>query len=173
MKWIYENVDVLWHASLSAVILLVIVTIVVRINGLRSFAKMSSIDFVTTITIGSVICSTIMTDSNSILKGGLAIGVLLIVQTIFSLLKMKTDWFSAMAENKPIFLYKNDIFIEANLTKSKVSKNDVIAKLREANAYDLNKVHAVVLESTGDISVIHGDNAPAENSPIYKGISDL
>ena len=34
----------------------------------------------------------------------------------------------------------------------------MIAKLREANVLDISEVRAVVLETTGDISVLHGES---------------
>lgn len=49
-------------------------------------------------------------------------------------------------------------FDRAAMKKSRVAESDVWAKLREANALDLAQVRAVVLETTGDISVLHGDS---------------
>lgn len=170
MEWISESWPVLWHAIVSAIVLLIVMTGFVRLNGLRSFAKMSSIDFVTTITIGSVINSSIMSDSNSMVKGALIIGVLLGAQTIFSRLKISTDWFADLSENKPIFLMRDGEFLKDNLVKSNVSRSDVIAKLREANALDLDKVHAVILETTGDISVLHGENKPDPKCILYDDV---
>ena len=40
------------------------------------------------------------------------------------------------------------------LKKANVGKDDLIAKLREANVHDFSEVKAVIFESTGDVSVI-------------------
>lgn len=170
MEWIFENWTILWHAVVSVVVLLVVMIIFVRINGLRSFAKMSSIDFVTTITIGSVINSTIMSDTNSLVKGGLVVGALLMIQTIFAKLKISTNWFSKLSENEPLLLMKDGEFLQENLVKSNVTRSDVIAKLREANAIDTDKIHAVILETTGDISVLHGENRPDPKCILYDDV---
>lgn len=45
--------------------------------------------------------------------------------------------------------------LEENLKVTKVTPDELRAKLREANVIDLNHVKAVVLETTGDISVMH------------------
>lgn len=42
------------------------------------------------------------------------------------------------------------------LAATRVAEDDLIAKLREANVLDFSQVRAVVLERTGDISVLHG-----------------
>ena len=47
--------------------------------------------------------------------------------------------------------------IDKALNVSRVAESDLFAKLREANVLELNQVRAVVLETTGDISVLHGD----------------
>jgi uncharacterized membrane protein YcaP (DUF421 family) len=45
-----------------------------------------------------------------------------------------------------------------NMKSAKVTHNDLRAKLREANVTQLLQVKAVVLETTGDISVLHNDD---------------
>jgi uncharacterized membrane protein YcaP (DUF421 family) len=44
-----------------------------------------------------------------------------------------------------------------NLKAHRVTEADLYAKLREANIVDMKQVLAVVLETTGDISVLHTD----------------
>ena len=44
--------------------------------------------------------------------------------------------------------------IDKALNVSRVAESDLF-KLREANVLELNQVRAVVLETTGDISVLH------------------
>nr|WP_243405031.1 DUF421 domain-containing protein [Pelagivirga sediminicola] len=41
--------------------------------------------------------------------------------------------------------------------------------MREANALDLSPVRAVVLETTGSISVLHGDHV---DEALFKGVAD-
>ncbi|WP_311199201.1 YetF domain-containing protein [Leisingera caerulea] len=53
---------------------------------------------------------------------------------------------------------RDGVILEAALTATRVAESDLIAKLREANVKDLSQVSAVVLETTGDISVLHGDH---------------
>ena len=53
---------------------------------------------------------------------------------------------------------RDGVFLEASMASSRVSRDDVLAKLRAANVLSLSEVRAVVLETTGDISVLHGDH---------------
>ena len=60
-------------------------------------------------------------------------------------------------QNAPVFLMRDGEFLEDALRATRVAKSDLVAKLREANVLDLKQVRAVVLETTGDVSVLHGD----------------
>ena len=57
--------------ALSGVVIYLVVLTQVRINGLRSFSKMSSVDFVVSIAIGSIVASVSAT-STSLAAGATA-----------------------------------------------------------------------------------------------------
>ena len=44
-----------------------------------------------------------------------------------------------------------------NLNKTRVTENDLYAKMREANVLQLKEVKLAILEVTGDVSILHGD----------------
>ncbi|MGI9527406.1 MAG: DUF421 domain-containing protein [Weeksellaceae bacterium] len=157
MTWILEDWIIIGRALLTAVVMLSVVMFITRINGLRSFAKITPIDFAVTVTIGSVINSTVISDSNSIFKGALVIGVLLAMQTLFGWLKAKFTWFDKTVFNQPLFLMRDGEFLDKNIASSRISRENIVAKLRENNVAQLSDVQAVVLETTGDISIITGD----------------
>ena len=80
------------------------------------------------------------------------------LQFLIAKARQSSETFEQAIQNGPIFLMWEGEFIQDALNTSRVSKDDVIAKLREANVLHMSKVRAVVLETTGDISVLHGDD---------------
>lgn len=136
-----------------------IIIIITRIFGLRTFAKMSSFDFASTIAVGSVLASIILTKDYSLLKGAIVLTAIIGFQTLFSYLVRKNDFFKSLFTNKPqLIMWQGKILYES-LNSCNIGKDDLIAKLREANVHNFNEVKAVIFESTGDISVIHnGEN---------------
>ena len=54
---------------------------------------------------------------------------------------------------------RDGVVLRDALLETRVSEEDLIAKLREANVARFSDVCAVVLETTGNISVLHGENA--------------
>jgi len=151
--------DVFLRGTLLAVFGLSWVVICVRVIGLRAFSKMTSFDFVTTIAVGSLLAGCVQaTDWNAMLQALIAITALLGIQYWVSRTRARHDDFEGVIDNTPILLMRDGEFIEVALTRTRISRSDVIAKLREANVLNICHVRAVVLETTGDISVLHGKN---------------
>ena len=57
-----------------------------------------------------------------------------------------------------------------NLNKVEITENELRGKLREANVIRLNEVKAVILETTGDVSVLHGDDDKEIEDYILKDV---
>lgn len=162
--WLIAPWSVLWKTASSVVLIFSIIVLFVRIAGLRSFAKMSSFDFASTIAVGSILAGVVMGTDTSLVKGAVALGTILVFQQIFAGAKFRSEWFEDLAENDPTMLMDGPVFLENNMRKTGVSKSDLIAKLREANVIRLSQVKAVVLETTGDISVLHQEgNEPMDD----------
>ena len=143
----------------SAVTIYAVLIALVRIVGLRSFSKMTSVDFAMTIAMGSVLASTVLAPSPSIPQGAVALACLFAIQWVVAKLRIETSWMEDVADNEPVVLMDGSRMLRDNMEAARVTEHDLWAKLREANVLHPSEVHAVVLETTGDISVLHGDGA--------------
>lgn len=142
-------------ASTAAVLAAVITY--TRLAGLRSFSKMSSFDFAVTVAVGTVMGSIALSGS-SLAVGLVVLASFYLLQAGIALLRRRTR-FDEIVDNDPLVLMVGSELIEANLARTRVTEADVHSKLREANVYNYGQLKAVILESTGDISVIHGDGS--------------
>ncbi|MEX0341175.1 MAG: DUF421 domain-containing protein [Erythrobacter sp.] len=134
------------------------VTVLIRIVGLRSLSKMTNFDFVMTVALGSVLANAVTTDKwPAFWQSIIAMAGLFLVQVIASKLRKESDAVEDIMQNRPVFLYRDGAFCEEAMADARVSKSDVIAKMREANCLSLDQAQAVVLEATGDVSVLHGE----------------
>ncbi len=153
------HIDVLLRALLLTTAALFWVVLLVRLVGLRSFSKMTNFDFVMTIATGSLLAGASQaTTWSGFAQIILAMASLFLIQYVTARLRRSSPNIQKILQNKPVMLMRNGKIIEAALTQTRVARSDLLAKLREANALDLNKVQAVVLETTGDISVLHGSD---------------
>ncbi len=134
------------------------VIVVVRAVGLRALSKMTAFDFVITVATGSLLAGASQaTDWPAFVQATLAIATLLGIQYVVARLRKSSAAFKAMVQNSPVLLMRDGEMISAALEHTRVTEEDLVAKLREANVLDFSEVRAVVLETTGDISVLHGE----------------
>lgn len=142
---------------LRAVIAVLAVIALTRMHGLRSFSKMSSFDFAITVAFGSVIAGAVTTLSTPAWQFVVALAGLFGIQIIIARLRLNSERIEEAVDNAPLLIMENGKVLDDNLRKGNMTRDDLWAKLREANALTLDQVHAVVLESTGDVSVLHGE----------------
>ena len=139
------------------------VVILVRLVGLRSFSKMTNFDFVMTVATGSLLAGAGQaSDWKGFAQAMTALAALFLVQFVTARLRKDSDVAEAIMQNEPVLLMKDGEILHDALKQERVAVSDLMAKLREANALDMSKVRAVVLETTGDVSVLHGDTEPDE-----------
>jgi uncharacterized membrane protein YcaP (DUF421 family) len=151
----------LFAIALQTLLAVIAVIALARLNGLRSFSKMSSFDFALTVAAGSVL-ATMMTSAKSPWPGLVALATLFAARFIISLLRQRSQAVARLTDNAPLMLFYEGQLFEENLALARVTQDEVRAKLREANAISPNCVRAVVLEATGDVSVLHGDTLDME-----------
>ena len=144
--------------AVLAALALVWVVLLVRIVGLRSFSKMTSFDFVMTIAMGSLVGSAARSTTwTDYLQAVAAMASLFLVQWVTAKLRNSSRWASRVIQNQPVLLMRDGKVLEEALRATRVSRDSLFEKLRGANVLDMAKVRAVVLETTGDVSVLHGD----------------
>ncbi|MGB7785233.1 MAG: YetF domain-containing protein [Salinimicrobium sp.] len=159
-KWFSTSLDSLAAIGLTAAGIYVTLIIFTRVAGKRSFSKMSSFDFAMTVAIGSIIATTVLTRSISLLQGIAGLAAIYLLQMAAAVLR-RFSFFRNAVDNAPLLLMDGPNILEENLKKGNVTKGDLLSKLRESNVLRLDQVKAVVFETTGDISVLHGENSDA------------
>ncbi|MFD6949604.1 hypothetical protein A6A08_07350 [Nocardiopsis sp. TSRI0078] len=152
----------LFAVPLSGLLLILVSTVGIfatvitytRIAGLRSFSKMSSFDFAMTVAVGSLV-ATVAVAQVSLLEGMTALAVLYLLQVAIALLRRLAP-FKQAVDNTPLLLMSEGTMLRDNMRRSRITEDDIKSKLRSSNVRSMDSVRAVVLETTGDISVLHG-----------------
>lgn len=150
--------DDVWIGAASAVLIYAAVIALCRLQGVRSFAKMSSFDFAMTIAVGSVIASTALTPDPPVLRGLVVLIVLFTAQWLVAKARIHLPGASRAVDNQPILIMRGPDILHDNLARASMTQDDLRAKLREANVLQLDQVRAVVAEATGDVSVLHAND---------------
>ena len=154
---------------LTAVGIYLVLVLFTRLAGLRTFSKMSTVDFAVTVAIGSVLASTTLTKDPPLAQSVVALAALFMMQYGASLLRMNSDAMIDVLDNRPVLVMAGPEILHENLKNVRMTENDLYAKLRQANVTRRDQIRAVVMETTGDVSVLHADpdGQPLEDELLY------
>lgn len=170
-KWFAIEWQQVLGISLSALGLYLGLILFTRLMGLRSFSKLSSYDFAMTVAIGSILASTILSDSPSLSQGLVAVAVLFLIQGAISVIRRKFKPLKSLIDNQAIILMAHGEYFCDNLKEANLTKSDVQEVLRRNGLKAKSEVFAVIMETTGDMSVIKQDSTAPDWS-LFDDIRD-
>lgn len=150
------DMPLLVDLTLRAFLVMFAILLGSRIFGLRSFSKMSGFDFSITVAFGAVLSAAMMDRSQSIWVPFAAIAALFIWQMAMSPLRQRFGTVARAIDNMPLLLMEDGRILAQNLKLGGMTRDDLWAKLREANVTRLDEVRIAVLEATGEVSVVYG-----------------
>lgn len=161
------------RVALSGVLIYATVIAANRINGLRTFAKMSGYDFAATVAIGSIVASVTLSLSTPVASGVVAVMTVVAGQRVLTVLRRRSA-VKRLVDNAPLLLVHDGQVLADGMRRSGMVPDDLREKVRAAGAASMHEVAAVVLETSGDVSVIVGDAARLDPE-LFVGIrgSDL
>lgn len=170
--WFTTTLPDVLAVILSATGIYAALIVLVRLTGLRSFSKMSSFDFAMTVAMGSLLASALLMKDPPLLLAIVGLASLFGLQYSIALLRRHTSWVPRLVDNQPLLLMIGEDILHENLARARVTEADLRAKLREANVLHPRQVRAVVLETTGDISVLHTGDDTALDPWLLEGVRD-
>ena len=154
-NWFATDTTTVLGVVFSSICIYAAIIAYVRLIGLRSLSKMTAPDFAMTVAVGSLFGASISSPSPSVFTALVAFGMLFAGQKAISRLRV-SDVPAGWIQNEPVLLAVDGELRHDAMQQCGVTEADVRAKLREANAPGLASVQAIVFESTGDVSVMHG-----------------
>jgi uncharacterized membrane protein YcaP (DUF421 family) len=136
-----------------------------RTVGPRALAQMSAFDFVATVAVGSMIAS-VGLGSVPLVDGVVAVVTLFVLQFLVASFR-RTRVAKGLVDNEPLLLLRDGEVYEDNLARARITLDDLRSHLRRSNVDDIADVQAVVLETTGDVSVLYGGG---DIGPLLQGV---
>jgi uncharacterized membrane protein YcaP (DUF421 family) len=136
-----------------------------RSAGPRSLAQMSAFDFVATIAVGSIVAS-VGLGSVPLVDGLVAVALLFALQFGVATVRRSDRW-RQVVDNTPLLLVRDGEVYEDHLAEARITHADLRSHLRRSNVDDIANVRAVVLETTGDVSVLYGSG---DIGPLLQGV---
>lgn len=125
-----------------------------RISGSRTLSSMNAFDFVVTVAIGSAFGRALTTKGVALAEAVVAFALLVGLQYAVTWLQIRSPTFRRVITNTPALLYFRGTLVDETMRRQRVSEFELESAVRKASYDSLEEVEAVVLESSGEFSVI-------------------
>ena len=136
-----------------------------RVPGPRSIAKTNIFDFIVSVAIGSVFGRILTAKEVALTEACLAFALLVGLQWLVSRLRLRWPWFASLVANGPVLLFYEGQYLAPALSRARFSPADVDELLRTKGYGSRAGVRAVVLEASGEISVLRREESAGELIP--------
>jgi uncharacterized membrane protein YcaP (DUF421 family) len=132
-----------------------IVWLILRLSGRRTFAEMTSFDFVLLLIIGESTQQALLGQDFSITNAALVVVTLVSMDIALSLIKSVMPRFEILSDGLPVLLIENGRLIHEHMKKSRVDEADILDEARKLRGLErLEQIKYAVLERNGGISIV-------------------
>lgn len=150
----FQGWDTILETIILSILVYISIIIILRISGKRTLASFNAFDFLITVTIGSIASSTILSSSTKFFDGIFSIVTLVLLQYIVAKISQSIKPFRKIIKAEPTLLYYDGKYIEENLSKMRVSVDDILQEVRINSGVTIDEVHSVILEANGKLAVV-------------------
>ncbi|NLW23919.1 MAG: DUF421 domain-containing protein [Clostridia bacterium] len=147
---------------LRTIILYILVVLALRVMGKQQISQLQPFEFVVALMLAELATIPMQDTGIPLLKGILAIVILVAMQVGISYLSLKSQTFRRVISGTPLVLIENGKIMEKELQKSRYNINDLLEQLRIKNYPNINEVAFALLETNGELSII----PKAEQKPV-------
>lgn len=131
--------------------------VLLRLSGKRTLAQMNSFDFVITIAIGATFGRVMTARSVALAEAVTALALLIALQFIVTFMQTRLGRLEAAITAAPRLLAYDGRIIAEALRRERVTEHELLSAVRKHGFGDLSEVAAVVMESTGRLTVLGPD----------------
>lgn len=144
----------IWHTLLIGTVGYLTLVILLRGTGPRTMAKMTPLDFVIAVTLGSAFGRVVTAKDVSLAQAVVALVLLVIVQWVLAALRARWRFMRRLLDSPPVLLYYGGELQPRALRRHRLTEVDVHTAAREFGHGSLAGVQAVILHQDGSLGVI-------------------
>jgi uncharacterized membrane protein YcaP (DUF421 family) len=142
-------------AVVRAVFFYFFLLLVFRLSGQRTLANMTTFDFVLLLVIAEATLQGLIGEDFSMTQAVLMIVTLVALDIGLSLLKEKFPKLDKLIEGVPLVIVEDGKPLQERMQRARINESDVLVAARELQGIErLDQIRYVVLERTGEISII-------------------
>ena len=164
-----------WQSLLRALILTILayitLIIFIRISGKRTLSKMNAFDFLVTVALGSCLASVALNKNIALAEGALVFFTLIFLQYCITWSSVRTKFVKKFVTGEPtLLLYKGEL-LHAAMKRERITIEEIYMKARASGVTNLDEVEVIVLETTGDITIISKSGNNSKNEETLQNVT--
>lgn len=171
----FDGWAAIWRVVAVGVPAYALLIIVLRLTGKRTLSKMNAFDFVVTVAFGSTLAATLLDDRVSLAEGTTALTLLVLLQFAVAWSAARWDVIDRLVKAEAAMVFHDGQFLTRAMRRERVTREEILSAVRQSGLAGLDGVRAVVLETSGDLSVVRrteGDHAgrTADDEPVLASV---
>ena len=143
-----------WVVALRTLAVYGAVFVGLRLMGKREIGQMTVFDLVVVLLIANAVQNAMVGTDTSLQGGILAAFVLLVVNRLVALVRLRGGRFGRIIEGTPTVLVQDGRFVEPHLRREGVDREELEMAAREHGIPSMKGVKLAVLEVDGSISIV-------------------
>ena len=136
---------------------------IVRLMGKRQIGELQMTEFISAMLLSQAAVFPMTDPDIPLLYGILPLLCIGSFEVILSMLCTKSTRFRHFLEGKPIPLVENGSYVQQNLLRTRISREEVLSQIRSNGYTGLEEVDKVILEPTGNMSVLPAGGESTSN----------
>jgi uncharacterized membrane protein YcaP (DUF421 family) len=141
-----------------------------RILGKRELGQMTIYDLVLLIVLANAVQNAMVGSDNSLVGGLVAGGVLLVWNFLFNQLMLRSKRLRRTMIGEPRLILNHGKLITAHMKAEGITKDQVMAALREHGIASIDQAQIAVLEVDGSISVVPANSSVLKTKRHYRAL---
>ena len=140
--------------SCRGLVVFFIALLLIRISGRRSFGIHSPLDNIITIALGAILSRAIV-GASGFVPVVVCCTVIVLLHRVVGWMIVHNKIIERLVEGKKIILYKEGHFVDDDMGKALVGKEDILQGVRKtALTEDLEQIDKIYMEKNGEITVV-------------------
>lgn len=154
LSYFWTGWSPIWHTLLIGSVGYLTLVILLRGTGPRTMAKMTPLDFVIAVTLGSAFGRVVTAVEVSLAQAVLALVLLVLVQWVLAAVRSRWRFMRRLLDSPPVLLYYDGELQEKALRRHRLTELDVHTAARQSGHGSLAEIQAVILHQDGSLGVI-------------------
>lgn len=152
---------------IRSVLLYFITLAAMRAMGKRELGQLQPFEFVILLIISEMASLAMQGNNMPLLISVVPILVLSLLQISLSLLNLKSESLRKIICGKPTIVMSNGVFLRREMRRLRLNLNDVQELCRAQGYFDISRLHTIVMETSGQLSVFPKSmNRPVEGEDL-------